>query len=896
LPARTGSQRKGTGWARPFLPADACGMISLVSELALASKIHVPVQRTILVHRPRLVQVLNGGLDRALTLISAPAGSGKTVLATEWAACCGRPTAWLSLDEGDNDPASFLSGLIACLRHVSADIGSGTEAVLQSASAYPTESLLSALLDDIARIPTTFLLVLDDYHCIVAKPVADAVCFLLEHRPARMHMAVVTREDPDLPVARLRARGQLTELRAADLRFTRAETAEFLDQAVGMDIPADHVAALEARTEGWAAGLQLAAISLQGRQEAGEFITSFAGSNSFVADYLMEEVLRSQPKDLVRFLLCTSVLDRLCGPLCDAVADAPAGSGQMTLEHLERVNLFLVPLDSERRWYRYHRLFADLLRQRLRRSGEESLAELHLRASRWHEDKGQEVEAFRHAAAAGDLDLAGRLIDGNGMPLHFRGAMTPVVQWLESLPAGTLRSRPSLSVAYASALMMSGSPDRVEARLKAAETALRGIEPDESTRDLEGRIAALRAMTAVVSGKGEAALAQARRSLDLLGQDNHAFRTFTNLAQAYALQLQGKAVEGMRAIKDVLSEAHASGNLMCSLAAGSSIGLAQEAENLLHPAADTYRSMLRIVGDPSHMGNYTAHLGLARISYEWNDLDAALQHAQQAAGLVEQIECYSPAEPAVLLARLKLARGDAAGAAALLERAAEDARRRCFDGQAPDMMAARVLVLLHRGKTKAAAQLAEDHGQPAVIARVRLAQGNPSAAVALLDPLLAQMETGWPASERLRLTALASLALHAGGKQEAAARLLGEALKLAEPGGCVRLFLDEGAPMAELLSDALARGMASEYGERLLAAFEPRGLAGPGRWAPVDALSRRELEILGLICKGLSNQEIADRLFISLSTVKGHNLSIFGKLQVQRRAEAIVRARELGLA
>ena len=618
-------------------------MISPVSELALASKIYVPSLRRMLIRRTRLVQVLNGGLDLALTLISAPAGSGKTVLATEWAACCGRPTAWLSLDEGDNDPAGFLSGLIACLRRVWPEIGAGALAVLQSTCAYPTESLLSALLDDIAELPTAFLLVLDDYHCIEARPVAGAVAFLLEHRPAQMHLAIVTRKDPDLPVARLRASGQLTELRAADLRFTKAETAEFLNQAIGVDIPADQVAALEARTEGWAAGLQLAAVSLRGRQETGEFIRSFTGSNSFVTDFLMEEVLGRQPADLVRFLLRTSVLERLCGPLCDAVAVALPGSGQETLEHLERANLFLVPLDSERRWYRYHRLFADLLQQRLRRSVEESAAELHLRASRWYEDNGLEVEAFRHAAAAGDLDLAERLIDGKGMPLHFRGAMGPVLHWLTSLPAAAMKSRASLLVAFASALMMSGSPGRVEARLRAAETALRGVEPDDRTRDLEGRIGALRAMTAVVSGKVETVLEQSQRSLELLGRDNPAFRTFVGLAQAYALQFHGQVAEALRAFMDLLSEAQASGNLMCALAAGSSIGLTQETENLLRPAADTYRGMLRIVADPSHTGNYTAHLGLARISYEWNDLDAAMQHAQQAAGLVEQIECYSPA-------------------------------------------------------------------------------------------------------------------------------------------------------------------------------------------------------------------------------------------------------------
>ncbi len=871
-------------------------MLWPVSELMLASKVFIPPARPMVVRRPRLMQILNGGLGGTLTLISAPAGSGKTVLTSEWAASCGRPAAWLSLDEGDNDPAGFLSGLIACLRTVSADIGAGASAMLQSSRPQPTESLLTALLGDIAALPAAFLLVLDDYHCIDAKPVRDALAFLLEHRPQQMHLAVVTREDPDLPLARLRARGQLTELRAADLRFTRAEAAEFLNQAMGLDLPPEYVAALEARTEGWAAGLQLAAISLRGREEAGEFIRSFTGSNSFVTDFLMEEVLRRQPEDLVRFLLRTSVLDRLCGPLCDAVAAAPAGSGQETLERLERANLFLVPLDLERRWYRYHRLFADLLRQRLRRRAGESAAELHLRASRWYEDNGLEVEAFRHAADAGDLDLAGRLIDGKGMPLHFRGAMAPVLHWLESLPAEAMNSRPSLWVAYASALMMSGSPGGVEARLRAAETALRGVEADVKTRDLKGRIAALRAMTAVTTNGVETVLEQSRRSLELLSRDNLAFRTFTALAQAYALQFQRRVEEARQAFKDVMSGAQASGNLMCAIASASSLGLAQEAENLLPAAADAYSGILRMIGDPSHMGNYTAHLGLARISYEWNDLDAALQHAQQAAGLVAQIECYSPAAPAVLLARLKLARGDASGAAALLEWAEQSARRHRFEDLMPEVAAARVLVLLHRGKTKAAAHLAEESGLSAGLARVRLAQGDPSAAFEILDPLLRQTETKGPGNERLRLMALAALALHARGEKDAAVRLLGGALALAEPGGYIRLFLDEGAPMAGLLSDAVAHGTASEYTEKLMAAFEAGGMGGPGARAPMEALSRREMEILRLIAKGFSNQEIAERLFISLSTVKGHNQSIFGKLQVRRRAEAMVRARELGLA
>ena len=350
--------------------------------------------------------------------------------------------------------------------------------VLQSPQPPPTESILTALLNEITAIPDNFILVLDDYHVIDAKPVDEALTFLLEHLPPQMHLVIATREDPHLPLARLRARGQLTELRAADLRFTPAEAAEFLNQVMGLNLSAEDIAALETRTEGWIAGLQLAAISMQGHQDAASFIKSFTGSHHFVLDYLVEEVLQQQPESVQTFLLRTSILDRLCGPLCDAVLLDPSASGQETLEYLERANLFIVPLDNERRWYRYHHLFADLLRQRLHQSAASStgdegkgVAELHSRASQWYEDNGLEIEAFHHAAAANDVERAERLIEGKGMPLHFRGAVAPVLDWLESLPTTVLDARPSLWVTYASVSLVAGQTTGVEEKLQAAEAA-----------------------------------------------------------------------------------------------------------------------------------------------------------------------------------------------------------------------------------------------------------------------------------------------------------------------------------------------------------------------------------------------------------------------------------------
>jgi LuxR family maltose regulon positive regulatory protein len=466
----------------------------------LATKLYIPPSRRSLVLRPRLVERLDGGLaaGHRLTLVSAPAGSGKTTLVSDWVAGCGRPAAWLSLDEGDSEPSRFLAYLVAALQTVAPGVGDGLLAVLQSPQPPPPESTLTARLNELAAIPGDLVLVLDDYHVLDARPVDDALAFLVEHLPPRLHLVIATREDPALPLARLRARGQLTELRAADLRFTPSEAAAFLNEVMGLDLSADEVGALEDRTEGWIAGLQLAALSLQGRADAAGFITSFAGSHHFVLDYLVEEVLGRQPQAVQAFLLRTSILDRLCGPLCDAVLLDASAPGQETLEYLDRANLFIVPLDNERRWYRYHHLFADLLRQWLGQNAVSSggVDADHLRASEWYEANGLEIEAFQHAAAGHDVERAERLMGGKGMPLHFRGTLVPILHWLGSLPTAVLDARPSLWVTYAQALLSSGQNTGIEPKLQAAERALQDARTDDRTRDLLGRIASVRALLA----------------------------------------------------------------------------------------------------------------------------------------------------------------------------------------------------------------------------------------------------------------------------------------------------------------------------------------------------------------------------------------------------------------
>src|SRR5215210_23965 len=883
-----------------------------MSAPILATKLYIPPPQPKVILRPRLIERLNEGLHRKLTLVSAPAGFGKTTLLGEWVAACERESAWLSLDEGDNDPTRFLAYLIAALQTIAPNIGEGVLEVLQSPQPPPTESILTALLNEIDTVPDDFVLVLDDYHVIDGSAVDEALSFVLEHLPPRMHLVIATREDPHLPLARLRGRGQLSEVRADDLRFAPDEAAEFLNQVMGLSLSAEDIATLETRTEGWIAGLQMAALSMQGRADATSFIKSFTGTHHFVLDYLVEEVLKQQPESVQTFLLRTSFLGRLCGPLCDAVMLDPAVSGQEILEYLERANLFLVPLDNERRWYRYHHLFAELLRQRLHQSiastaGDEvrDVAELHIRASQWYEDNGLEVEAFQQAAAADDVERAARLVEGEGMPLIFRGAVAPVLSWLESLSTTELDTRPTLWVIYASAMLFVSQTTGVEEKLQAAEAALQDAAPDDKTRDLIGHIAAIRATLAVIHHDVETIIAQSRRALEYLRPDNLPVRTATTWTLGYAYQLQGDRAAASQAYSDAIAISEAIGHSIITIMATTGLGEVQEAESQLHLAAQTYRRVLRLAGDPPLPVACEAHLGLARISYEWDVLDAAQKHGQQGVQLARQIEHadrFVACE--VFLARLKLAQGDVAGAASILAEAGQSVRQHDFVHRMPDVAAARVLTLLRQGNLAAAAELAQTHQLPISQARVHLAQGDPPTALAVLEPLRRQADSmGWE-DERLKVIVLQALAHHAHGEKDEAVRLLGDALAHAEPGGYIRIFVDEGIPMARLLSEAAAHGIMPDYISRLMAVFEaeaqisedrPHLPSAPPAQSLTEPLSQRELEVLQLIAQGLSNREISERLFLALDTVKGHNRRIYGKLLVQRRTEAVAKARSLNI-
>jgi LuxR family maltose regulon positive regulatory protein len=935
-------------------------------EQLLTTKLFIPPTRPELVPRPRLIEQLNGGLHRKLTLISAPAGFGKTTLVTEWLDNLRvdakkenqteKRIAWLSLDEGDNDLVRFLTYFIAALNQIEgidAIFGKGVLAMLQSPQPPPMETILTSLINEIAAISVRIIFILDDYHLIEAQPIHDLLPFLLEHLPPQMHLVIATREDPHLPLARLRATDQLTELRATDLRFTSSEAAEFLNQVMGLGLSAEDITALETRTEGWIAGLQLAAISLQGKEDTTKIIKSFSGSHRLVLDYLFEEVLEQQPESVQIFLLQTAILDRLTGSLCDAITGQE--NGQETLETLEQANLFIVPLDEERRWYRYHHLFADLLRHRLHQSAassseEESgdVAELHKRASLWYEDNGLEIEAFQHAVAANDFEDAARLVEGEGMPLHLRGALAPVLNWLESLPTTVLDARPSLWVMYGSALLLAGQltsveqklqaaeaalggaelddktkflvgfiasaraalssyvltgqPTGVEQKLQAAEAALQDTESDEKSQDLVGLVTPIRAALAINQDQVETVIVQSRRALEYLHPDNP-FRITPTWLLGVAYQLQGDRAAASQAYTEAITMSQAVGAILITIPATIGLGNIQETENQLYLAAESYRRGLQMGDDQPLPVACEAHLGLARISYEWNDLDAAQQHRQQSVQLAQQLENNDNIISCeVFLARLKLAQGDVAGAAAVLAQVEQFVRQHNFMHRMPEIAAAQVLTSLHQGNLAAAAHLAQTHELPISQARVQLAQGDTGAALASLEPLRQQAEAkGWE-DERLKIMVLRAVALDAHGENEEAVQLLGDALALAEPGGFIRIFVDEGPPMARLLYETLSQGIAPDYVRRLLASFpinEPEQVDPSKSQAPesemIEFLSERELEVLGLLAQGLKYNQIAEQLIVSLNTIRSHTKHIYDKLEVNNRTQAIQKANDLNL-
>ncbi len=702
-----------------------------VTDTLLQTKLYIPPTRPNIVPRTQLLQKLNAGLHGKLTIASAPAGFGKTTLITAWLSQLDHPVGWVSLDEDDSDPQQFFRYVAAAIRPFP-DSQQNLNNQLQTSQPLPAKALAAALVNDLASVSTPCLLILDDYHEIDSADIDLALAFLLDHMPPNLHLVITSRADPGFPLSRLRARGQLTEVRIQDLRFSVEETAVFLQTVMGIPLTPEQIAALETRTEGWIAGLQMAALSMQNRADVDGFVAGFTGSHRFIMDYLMEEVLNQQSIEVQDFLLQTAVLTRLNANLCQAVVGIGADASQQILEELYSHNIFLFPLDDERRWYRYHHLFADLLRQRLLKNQPPQeggiVADLHKRASIWYEENGLELDAFHHAVAAQDFERSERLIAGEGVPLYFRGAGVPALNWLESLPTTVLDARPSLWVIVASALLSVGQHTAVEQKLQAAEAALQDIEPDDNTQDLVGRIASMRATLAIIQHDVETIITQSRLALTLLHPDNLFNRMAATWTLGFAYQLQGERAAASQSYTEVMSISQSMPVSIYTLAAAISLGQIQESDNQLTLATKTYRHALQLAGDPPPLIACEAFLGLARICYQWNDFDTAQQHGQQCAQLTQQQESIDTfASYEVFLARLRLAQGDSAAATAALNEAEAYIQQHNFMFRMPDVVAAQVITLLHQGNLAAAAHLAETHELPISQARVYLAQGDTSA-------------------------------------------------------------------------------------------------------------------------------------------------------------------------
>ena len=912
-----------------------------MSTPILTTKLYVPPPQPRVVLRPHLIERLNEGLRRKLTLISAPAGFGKTTLVGEWVAGCGRPAAWLSLDEGDNDPARFLVYLVAALQTIAANIGESVLGVLQSPQPPPIESTLTALLNEITTIPDDFVLVLDDYHVIDTRAVDDALAFVLDHLPPRMHLVIATREDPHLPLARLRARGQLSELRAADLRFTPSEAAEFLVEVMGLSLSEEDIASLETRTEGWIAGLQLAALSMRGREDVSGFIRAFAGDDRYIVDYLVEEVLQRQPDRIRSFLLQTSILDRLSGPLCDAVTGQEEGNAR--LEALERGNLFVVPLDDKRRWYRYHHLFADVLFAHLMQEQSDQVSTLHRRASEWYEQNGLPSDAIRHALAAEDFERAADLVELAVPAMRRSRQEATLLGWLKALPDELVHVRPVLSVHYAGALQQGGEIEGVEDRLRDAERWLdttadmraRPGDPssemvvmhEEEFRRLPSSIAVQRAGQALALGNVPDTVKYARRVLDLATEDDHFRRGAAAALLGLASWTSGDLESAHRSYADGMAHLQRAGYI--SDAVGGSIALAdiRIAQGRLREAMRTYERALQLAtehGDPVMRGTADMYVGMSELHRERNDLEAATRHLLRSKEQGEHTGFpQNPYRWRVAMARIREAQGDLCGALDLLDEA-ERLYMSDFSPNVRPIAALKTRVWVAQGRLGEALDWARERGLSAhddlsylrefehiTLARVLLARYRSDReersiheAMGLLERLLQAAEEGGRTGRAIEILVLQALAHEARGDIPAALVPLERALTLAEPEGYVRVFVDEGRPMAQLLSEAAAHGIMPDYTARLLAVFEAeehksedgsRLPPAPSARSLTEPLSQRELEVLQLIAQGLSNREIGERLFLALITVKGHNRNIFRKLQVRRRTEAVARARELGL-
>jgi len=913
-----------------------------VTGQLVETKLYLPRLRRSLVARPRLSGRLDRGSDARLTLISAPAGFGKTTLLAAWLAAAGsqsRSVAWLSLDQSDGRPATFWSYVITALQTVVPGVGADVLPLLQSAQP-PIESVLAAVLNELSAVPNEVDLVLDDYHLVDGPDVRAGMTFLLEHLPPQFHLVISSRADPALPLARLRARGELVEIRAADLRFTPDEVAAYFNDVAELDLAPPDIAALEGRTEGWIAALQLAALSMHGRTDIGDFIAGFAGDDRYIVDYLVEEVLQRQTEQVRIFLLRTCLLDRLSGPLCDAVTGGPGGRAM--LETLDRANLFLVPLDDSRHWYRYHHLFADMLRAHLLDERADEVDDLHRRASRWYDENGQPEPAVRHALAAGDIERAAELVE-LAIPALQRDRQEATIRaWIEAMPDEVVRMRPVLAIGLIGALMSVNEFDGIQDRLRDAERWLEPARHGDWTQArsagmvvvdaaefarLPAAIAMYRAALALVGGDLPATLRHAQLAIDRAAQDDHVIRAGASGLSGLAFWSRGDLEAAHRAYSACVVGLQRSGHISDVL--GCSIALADilSTQGRLSDALRTYERAVQLASaelGSALRGTADMYVGMSQIACERGDLPAATEYLRRGQELGEHNGLpQNPYRRRVAMAGIRESQGDLAGALALLD----EAQRVYLGDFSPNVRpvpALRARVLAAQGDVARALDWAREQGlsvddnmsyirefEHITLARVLLARHatNPDKSSLdevgrLLERLLSAAEEGGRTGSVIEILVLQAVTHQIGGDTPGALPPLERALTLAEPEGYVRVFVGEGPPMALLLTTVARQRAGWDYVRRLLAACVQDGgttpSATPGDQAAlpsrlVEPLSERELDVLRLLATDLGGPDIARRLFVSINTMRSHTKSIYAKLGVTNRRAAVRRAEDLNL-
>ncbi len=898
----------------------------------LGTKVYRPRLRTGLVPRHRLHERLEAGASARLLLVSAPAGFGKTTLLVEWLAAeaptAQRTVAWLSLDREDNEPLRFWTYVIAALQTAAPAMGAHEMALLASSQPPPIHLVLTTLINDLAASEVDIVLVLDDYHLVDALEIQDAMAFLLDHLPPQLHLVIAGRADPPLPLARFRGRGELVEIRAAELRFTPDEAAAYLNDVMGLQLTPQDVTALEGRTEGWIAALQLAALSMQGRDDAAGFIAGFTGDDRYVVDYLVEEVLKRQPGQVRDFLLHTAVLGRLSGPLCDAVTGG--GGGRATLDALDRGNLFVLPLDDRRQWYRYHHLFADMLRARLADESPELVPLLHRRACDWYAESGQPAEAIGHALAARDFDRAADLVEPAMAATRRDGQEGTLRGWLELLPESVVADRPALSNGYAGALLATGEIEGVDRHLRNAEHWLdqhwgternqtrRAVVDDDELRLLPAAVAVHRAGLALATGDLAATVTHARRALGLVEEDHHLAQAAAGALLGLASWWNGDLETAREGYAKSLGSMHRAGHLADVL--GLSLALADIliTEGRLHEATRTYEQALQL--NPEHGGTVLRGTGdmyvaMSMLAYERNDLEAARSLLARSDMLGEHTGLpQNRYRSRVAMARLLQADGQADEVVRLLD----DAERSYVGDFSPNVRpvpAVRARALIALGGMDAVLGWVRDNGlsvedepsylreyEHVTLARVLLARFSVEGTPRLLreaDDLLARLlraaESGSRTGSVIEILVLQALAASVRGDLTVALVPLERALGLAEPEGYVRTFVDEGTPMVALLEAAADQGVTPAYVRRLLVALGEPQHVQPAARGLVDPLSPRELDVLRLLATDLAGPEIAAHLVVSLNTVRTHTKNIYAKLGVTNRRAAVRRSEELEL-